>query len=127
MFGGGTKRVVQHQKCRLMSSTPPTVEPLFIVVFDLSRDIFCAGRVAEEDLHRTMKACGGAIQTSVNGLGADVLGTCEIFQEEQIGGERLVINKCGKGSSHALVKLIYLTILHRDLLSKYQKFYFVVA
>lgn len=63
----------------------------FFVLFDLSRDIFCAGRVVEQDLHRTMKACGGAIQTSVNGLVADVLGTCEIFQEEQIGGERWVL------------------------------------
>ena len=37
---------------------------------------------------RTMKACGGAIQTSVNGLSADVLGMCELFEEEQIGGDR---------------------------------------
>ena len=52
------------------------------------RDIFCAGRVVDEDLRRTMKACGGAIQTSVNGLTDSVLGTCEAFQEEQIGGDR---------------------------------------
>lgn len=55
-----------------------------------NRDIFCAGRVPEEDLRRTMKACGGSIQTSVNNLTSDVLGKCEIFQEEQIGGERCV-------------------------------------
>ena len=54
------------------------------------RDVFCAGRVVEEDLVRTMKACGGAIQTSVGGLTDGVLGTCELFQEEQIGGERWV-------------------------------------
>ena len=53
-----------------------------------SRDVFCAGRVVEEDLHRTMKACGGSIQTSVNNLTDDVLGNCELFQEEQIGGDR---------------------------------------
>ena len=52
------------------------------------RDIFCAGRVVEEDLQRTLKACGGAIQTSVNGLTDSVLGTCQAFQEEQIGGDR---------------------------------------
>ena len=52
------------------------------------RDIFCAGRVVDEDLRRTMKACGGAIQTSVNGLTDSVLGTCKAFQEEQIGGDR---------------------------------------
>ena len=50
--------------------------------------MFCAGRVVEEDLIRTMKACGGSIQTSVNGLKENVLGVCELFQEEQIGGER---------------------------------------
>merc|ERR1712106_284765 len=32
------------------------------------RDMFCAGRVAEEDLNRTMKSCGGAIQTTVHDL-----------------------------------------------------------
>lgn len=52
------------------------------------RDLFCAGRVAEEDLKRTMKACGGAIQSSVENIGKSVLGSCEIFQEEQIGGDR---------------------------------------
>jgi T-complex protein 1 subunit eta len=52
------------------------------------RDIFCAGRVVEEDLKRTMKACGGAIQTSVNGLTNNVLGYCDLFEETQIGGER---------------------------------------
>ncbi|KAF2975458.1 hypothetical protein EK904_002229 [Melospiza melodia maxima] len=52
------------------------------------RDMFCAGRVPEEDLKRTMMACGGSIQTSVNALSDDVLGRCELFEETQIGGER---------------------------------------
>lgn len=55
------------------------------------RDVFCAGRVPDEDLKRTMKACGGMVQTSVNDLTPDVLGTCETFEEEQIGGERYVV------------------------------------
>ena len=50
--------------------------------------MFCAGRVVEEDLVRTMKACGGAILTSVNGITDGVLGMCQLFQEEQIGGDR---------------------------------------
>ena len=53
--------------------------------------MFCAGRVAEDDLKRTMKACGGSIQTSVNDLNEKVLGTCASFQEEQIGGDRYVL------------------------------------
>ncbi|XP_071491558.1 T-complex protein 1 subunit eta-like [Diadema antillarum] len=52
------------------------------------RDMFCAGRVVAEDLKRTMKACGGAIQTSVQNMTDDVLGTCAEFEEMQIGGER---------------------------------------
>ncbi|NWV39945.1 TCPH protein, partial [Grantiella picta] len=52
------------------------------------RDMFCAGRVPEEDLKRTMMACGGSIQTSVSALMDDVLGRCELFEETQIGGER---------------------------------------
>lgn len=55
---------------------------------NFSRNMFCAGRVVEEDLKRTMKACGGSIQTSANNLTPDVLGTCELFEEIQVGGER---------------------------------------
>nr|CAB3229010.1 T-complex protein 1 subunit eta [Phallusia mammillata] len=56
--------------------------------FFADHDMFCAGRVTEQDLKRTMKACGGSIQTSVQQLTDDVLGTCEEFEEEQVGGER---------------------------------------
>jgi len=52
------------------------------------RDMFCAGRVVDEDLKRTMKACGGSILTTVTGLDESVLGTCHFFEEKQIGGER---------------------------------------
>ncbi|MCJ1251246.1 T-complex protein 1 subunit eta [Trapelia coarctata] len=37
------------------------------------RDVFCAGRVSSDDLERVVQACGG---------------TCERFEERQIGGER---------------------------------------
>ncbi|EEB09903.1 T-complex protein 1 subunit eta, putative [Pediculus humanus corporis] len=52
------------------------------------RDMFCAGRVDEEDLKRTMKACGGAIMATAYDLNESVLGKCEKFEEKQIGGER---------------------------------------
>jgi T-complex protein 1 subunit eta len=55
------------------------------------RDMFCAGRVPDDDLNRTMKACGGAILTTVHDLVNANLGACEKFEEIQIGGERLVI------------------------------------
>lgn len=52
------------------------------------RDMFCAGRVPEEDLKRTMKACGGSVLSTVFDLEDSNLGTCEFFEEFQIGGER---------------------------------------
>lgn len=52
------------------------------------RDMFCAGRVPEEDLRRTMKACGGAVMSTANDLNDCVLGSSEVFEEHQIGGDR---------------------------------------
>jgi len=57
------------------------------------RDMFCAGRVPEEDLKRTMKACGGSIQTTASSLTDDVLGVCATFDEVQVGGERFNLFK----------------------------------
>lgn len=61
--------------------------------FFADRDMFCAGRVPEEDLKRTQMACGGSIQTTVQGLTPDMLGKCESFEEVQIGSERFNIFK----------------------------------
>jgi T-complex protein 1 subunit eta len=47
------------------------------------RDIFCAGRVSADDLKRTMKACGGAVQSSVNSL-EGTLGECGKFEEVRV-------------------------------------------
>lgn len=55
------------------------------------RDMFCAGRVPEEDLKRTMKACGGAILSTVHDIKNSDLGQCQTFEEKQIGGERFNI------------------------------------
>jgi len=52
------------------------------------RNLFCAGRVVEDDLRRVSKATGGTVQTSVNNLIPSVLGTCALFEERQIGSER---------------------------------------
>ncbi|KAG5898577.1 hypothetical protein JTB14_016589 [Gonioctena quinquepunctata] len=56
--------------------------------FFADRDMFCAGRVQEDDLRRTLKACGGAVMTTVNDVNDSVLGKCDLFEEKQIGGER---------------------------------------
>jgi len=52
------------------------------------RNIFCAGRVDQDDLERTRRATGAEVQTTVQGVSPDVLGTCGLFEEKQIGAER---------------------------------------
>jgi len=52
------------------------------------RDIFCAGRVAKDDIQRVAKATGAVLQTTTNGITADVLGSCGKFEEVQLGNER---------------------------------------
>eukprot|EP00386_Alphamonas_edax_P011860 GDKI01037287.1.p1 GENE.GDKI01037287.1~~GDKI01037287.1.p1 ORF type:complete len:567 (-),score=252.43 GDKI01037287.1:312-2012(-) len=52
------------------------------------RGIFCAGRVEDADMKRTARATGAKVQTTVNNLTADVLGTCGLFEEKQIGADR---------------------------------------
>eukprot|EP01130_Rhizamoeba_saxonica_P006188 TRINITY_DN2458_c0_g1_i1.p1 TRINITY_DN2458_c0_g1~~TRINITY_DN2458_c0_g1_i1.p1 ORF type:complete len:550 (-),score=135.21 TRINITY_DN2458_c0_g1_i1:28-1677(-) len=52
------------------------------------RNIFCAGRVAGEDIARVARAVGGRIQTTTNRISESILGTCDLFEERQVGGER---------------------------------------
>lgn len=52
------------------------------------RGIFCAGRVKHADMERTLKACGGSVQSSTSDLRDEVLGTCGLFEERQVGSER---------------------------------------
>jgi T-complex protein 1 subunit eta len=52
------------------------------------RDIFCAGRVTSDDLDRVVAAVGGSIQTTCSDIHPEHLGTCQTFNELQIGGER---------------------------------------
>ena len=49
------------------------------------KDVFCAGRVGEEDLERVCKATGAQIQTTTNGIADNVLGECGKFEEVQLG------------------------------------------
>lgn len=50
--------------------------------------IFCAGRVAKDDMLRVVRATNGKIQSTTSDLRSESLGTCKNFYEEQIGGER---------------------------------------
>eukprot|EP00274_Cyanoptyche_gloeocystis_P007257 CAMPEP_0196667518 /NCGR_PEP_ID=MMETSP1086-20130531/65128_1 /TAXON_ID=77921 /ORGANISM="Cyanoptyche gloeocystis , Strain SAG4.97" /LENGTH=568 /DNA_ID=CAMNT_0042004857 /DNA_START=28 /DNA_END=1734 /DNA_ORIENTATION=- len=68
------------------------------------RDIFCAGRVAEEDLARVSKATGGAVQTTVNNIIPAVLGSCDLFEERQIGADRYnFFTGCSNAKSATIV------------------------
>ena len=44
------------------------VNDLSLKQYFADRDIFCAGRVTEEDLQRVAAATGGTVQTSVNNI-----------------------------------------------------------
>ncbi|KAK8221913.1 T-complex protein 1 subunit eta [Zalaria obscura] len=52
------------------------------------RDIFCAGRVSSDDLDRVCMATGASIQSTCSDISPSYLGTCAVFEEKQIGGER---------------------------------------
>ena len=52
------------------------------------RNLFCAGRVQYDDILRLAKATGAVVQSTVNGINEDVLGTCGSFEEVQVGAER---------------------------------------
>ncbi|KAJ4783833.1 T-complex protein 1 subunit eta [Rhynchospora pubera] len=68
------------------------------------RDVFCAGRVAEEDLKRVAAATGAAVQTTVNNIIDEVLGSCEVFEERQVGNERFnIFSGCPSGQTATIV------------------------
>ncbi|KAK6458814.1 chaperonin Cpn60/TCP-1 family [Scheffersomyces xylosifermentans] len=56
--------------------------------FFADRNIFCAGRISGEDMDRVIKAVGGNIQSTCSNIKPEDLGTCEKFEEVQIGSER---------------------------------------
>ncbi|KAK9840343.1 hypothetical protein WJX74_007905 [Apatococcus lobatus] len=68
------------------------------------RDIFCAGRVTEEDLGRVAAATGAQVQTTVNNLNPNTLGTCAQFEEQQVGAERYNLFKgCPRARTATMV------------------------
>ncbi|CAN6605154.1 T-complex protein 1 subunit eta [Trichomonascus vanleenenianus] len=52
------------------------------------RDIFCAGRVPSEDMNRVVEAVGASVQSTCSDILPEHIGTCEKFEERQIGNER---------------------------------------
>ncbi len=60
-------------------------------------------QVPEEDLQRVAMATHGQIQTTVNKLDTRVLGTCERFEERQVGGERYNLFTGGAAGDYQLM------------------------
>jgi len=86
-----------YQKLRIIVDSGAQIILSKLPIGDLAtqyfadREIFCAGRVQQQDIERVIKATGGKLQTTVNGLTTNVLGTCGKFEEVQIGQERFNI------------------------------------
>ncbi|KAF8514340.1 chaperonin Cpn60/TCP-1 family [Hysterangium stoloniferum] len=68
------------------------------------RDIFCAGRVPADDLRRVTQAVGGSIQSTCSDISRQHLGTCGLFEERQVGGERYnIFEECPKAKTCTLL------------------------
>ncbi|KAK9854730.1 hypothetical protein MYU51_003999 [Penicillium brevicompactum] len=68
------------------------------------RDIFCAGRVASDDMDRVCQATGAATQSTCTDIQDRHLGTCGAFEERQIGGERFnLFSDCPRAKTCTLV------------------------
>ncbi|KAF2399949.1 hypothetical protein EJ06DRAFT_522156 [Trichodelitschia bisporula] len=52
------------------------------------RNVFCAGRLASDDMERVCLATGAKVQSTCSDIREEHLGTCAVFEERQIGGER---------------------------------------
>jgi len=68
------------------------------------RDIFCAGRVVDDDLKRVLKATGATINHTCNDIREESLGKCGYFEEKQIGAERYnIFEKCFEAKSSTII------------------------
>ncbi|EEH37433.2 T-complex protein 1 subunit eta [Paracoccidioides lutzii Pb01] len=68
------------------------------------RDIFCAGRVASDDMERVCQATGASTQSTCTDIQDRHLGTCGSFEERQIGGERFnIFSDCPAAKTCTLV------------------------
>jgi len=74
------------------------------MLYFANRDIFCAGHVTEEDLQRVAAATGGTVQTCMNNFIDEVLGSCEVFEERQVGNEWFnIFSGCPSGQTATTV------------------------
>jgi len=68
------------------------------------RGLFCAGRVDAQDLERVTRATGAPVQTTVNNITDAQLGSCELFEEIQVGNERYnIFRGCPQAKTCTLI------------------------
>jgi len=68
------------------------------------RNMFCAGRVSSDDLDRVAKATKAHIQSTTNNIPQDAIGTCGLFEEKQVGGERFnFFTECEKTETCTII------------------------
>eukprot|EP00667_Euglena_gracilis_P007729 EG_transcript_7809 len=68
------------------------------------RNLFCAGRVADEDMKRVCKATQASVLTTVSKVTPECLGTCGRFEERQVGAERYnLFTECPTAKSVTIV------------------------
>ena len=81
-------------KCEALYKTGAKVVLSKLPIGDLAtqyfadRDIFCAGRVSSNDLDHVCTATGATTQSTCTSIPDSALGTCDSFDERQIGSER---------------------------------------
>ncbi|GAA5974010.1 hypothetical protein JCM21900_006857 [Sporobolomyces salmonicolor] len=99
-----------YRKLDLITASGATVVLSRLPIGDLAtqyfadRGIFCAGRVAVDDLKRVVSAVGGAVQSTCSDIRAEHLGTCDLFEERQIGAERYnIFEGCPKARTCTMV------------------------
>ena len=71
--------------------------------FFADHDVFCAGRVPEDDIKRTAKATGGNMLSTTTGIRPQDLGTCAVFEERQVGSKRFNVFTGCKGKAATIV------------------------
>ena len=68
------------------------------------RNVFCAGRVASEDIERVAKATGACLLQTCNDITEKSLGECGLFEEKQIGAERYnLFQKCPNSKTATII------------------------
>jgi T-complex protein 1 subunit eta len=68
------------------------------------KNIFCAGRVPDDDLKRVAKATGAVINHTCNNIREDSLGTCGNFEERQLGADRYnMFEQCPKSKTATII------------------------